>query len=421
MKHMIGKQIIELQLSRDQEASSMQNKFSQMYWQEMIPAMEALFNDLTTEEELIQIDRLEIDLGILSTNELQKDLLIPRLKKEIENWFQNNKGHQSKIQRSPLRKGIFEKWLFFLENGFLPWSMQDMPDNWQTAILETFRVNPVASQNVQILVSQNTYAQKRLIQQYEPEFLQQLIEIFSTKKQEALLSFVQSFPALEDVEEFWTFAVNQILVQQKKWDAKTLMTAWNKHQKTSRKSEKPTDQKQDLIKPSSSIETEEVYIENAGVILLHPFLQRLFDNLNLLDDKDFKSQESVSKAIHLLHYMATNTVEPAEHDLSLLKFICGVPLNVPIKKYIHLHEQEKEEADALLQAAIQHWSALGQVSNVSLQETFLQRAGKLHHEQSGWKLQIERKTVDILLNQLPWSISIVKLPWMHDLLKIDWM
>jgi hypothetical protein len=37
-----------------------------------------------------------------------------------------------------------------------------------------------------------------------------------------------------------------------------------------------------------------------------------------------------------------------------------------------------------------------------------------------WLLQVEAKTVDILLNQLPWGISMIKLPWMQRMLWIEW-
>ena len=39
---------------------------------------------------------------------------------------------------------------------------------------------------------------------------------------------------------------------------------------------------------------------------------------------------------------------------------------------------------------------------------------------SSKKLYVERKGVDVLLESLPWTISIIKLPWMQDSLQVEW-
>ena len=129
----------------------------------------------------------------------------------------------------------------------------------------------------------------------------------------------------------------------------------------------------------------------------------------------------VTRAIHLMHYLATDELSPPEYELTLYKLLCGLPLNLPVAKYLKLKPEETEEADALLQAVIQHWGALGEVSNASIQQGFLQREGKLVKEASGWKLYIERNTIDLLLNKLPWGINVIKLPWMPEMLKVDWI
>ncbi len=162
------------------------------------------------------------------------------------------------------------------------------------------------------------------------------------------------------------------------------------------------------------------YIPNAGIVMLHPFLGHLFKKLKLTKGGAFKNTKSTQKAILLLHYLTTQEIKTPEYQLTLPKFLCGVPLNTPIDHYTKLTKKEKEEAENLLQAAIEHWGALGKVSNASLREGFLKREGKLEKTSGGWQLQIEKQTIDILLDQLPWNLSIVKLPQMEDILKVDW-
>ena len=35
-------------------------------------------------------------------------------------------------------------------------------------------------------------------------------------------------------------------------------------------------------------------------------------------------------------------------------------------------------------------------------------------------LSAEARTVDVLLDQLPWGVSLLKLPWMDRLLRVEW-
>ena len=163
------------------------------------------------------------------------------------------------------------------------------------------------------------------------------------------------------------------------------------------------------------------FVRHAGLVLLHPFLVPLMSTLGLLKpDKSFKNKKTATHAISLLHYLSTGETAPPEYDLTLPKLLCGVSSRMPIDRYKTLSSAEKEEADALLQAVITHWGTLGQVSNDSLRQGFLQRDGKLSRRDSDWLLQVESQTLDILLDRLPWGIGIIKLPWMANMLFVEW-
>ena len=80
----------------------------------------------------------------------------------------------------------------------------------------------------------------------------------------------------------------------------------------------------------------------------------------------------------------------------------------------------KTEANALLAAAIEHWAKLGSTSPTGLRESFLSRDGKIARADSGYVLTVEQRAVDVLLDTLPWTLSIVRLPWMAGPLMVDW-
>ena len=101
--------------------------------------------------------------------------------------------------------------------------------------------------------------------------------------------------------------------------------------------------------------------------------------------------------------------------------LCGVGLDEPIEADVGLTDAETEEAVALLDAALGHWGALGSSAPDALRGEFLMRPGTLSVNADGdWLLRVEERTVDILLDQLPWGVSLIKLPWMDRLLRVAW-
>lgn len=167
-------------------------------------------------------------------------------------------------------------------------------------------------------------------------------------------------------------------------------------------------------------EFEEVsYLDNAGLVLLHPFLPRFFEGLGLAKNDQMLQPE---RALCLLHFLATGQLTAPEHALALPKLLCAVPLAQPVATDLTLTAAEIDEAEVLLQAVVRHWTALRSTSADALRGTFLNRAGKLSHrpESADWLLQVEPMSYDILLDQLPWGISMIQLPWMPQLLRVEW-
>ena len=66
------------------------------------------------------------------------------------------------------------------------------------------------------------------------------------------------------------------------------------------------------------------------------------------------------------------------------------------------------------------WQALKGMSPHSLQQLFVQRTGYLDQTAHGWRLTLEHKPRDILLQALPWTVSVVRLPWTDSLLAVEW-
>lgn len=179
----------------------------------------------------------------------------------------------------------------------------------------------------------------------------------------------------------------------------------------------------DKKEPSQTTENagqKSQYVQNAGLILAHPFLWDLFSRTQCTDGKSSLLPEKKQLAVHLLHYLATGQEHEMEYNLSFEKFLCALPPDEPIDRKLSIPETDKAECNDLLQSIIRHWPALKNTSPDGLRQMFIQRDGKLDLRKIPYKLSVERKAQDILLDQLQWSIAIVKLPWTKDLLFTEW-
>ncbi len=163
-----------------------------------------------------------------------------------------------------------------------------------------------------------------------------------------------------------------------------------------------------------------VFITNAGLVLLHPFLGRLFENVGYTENSQWLSEEVQQRALVLSQFLVTGTEEYAEYELILNKILTGYPIEDTLSDEIELSAYEKDEANDLLQSVINHWKALKNTSVPGLQNTFLQREGKIIKKESDWLLQVEQKAFDVLLDKIPWGFSTIKTPWMEEILSVEW-
>ena len=168
---------------------------------------------------------------------------------------------------------------------------------------------------------------------------------------------------------------------------------------------------------SPNVAAEGIYINNAGLVLLHPFLPQFFAALGIAADKQLLQPE---RALCLLHFLATGQPVAPEYELMLPKVLCNIPLEEPVESDVALTAAEQDEAVSLLKAVIRHWEALRSTSPDGLRGTFFVRPGKISLRDGDWLLQVEPQTWDILLDQLPWGIGMIKLPWMDRLLHVEW-
>lgn len=179
-----------------------------------------------------------------------------------------------------------------------------------------------------------------------------------------------------------------------------------------------------FIQENTQQDTDPIYIANAGLVLLSPYLPPLFTELGLLGKQGFVSDVARARAIAISQTLVTGTVPTIEADLTLNKLLCGAAPNVALDSDIVFSVDELNLAEDLLRAVVAHWRALGSTSITGLRESFLQREGCLMHDERGsdgdWQLLVEARPFDMLLDRLPWGFSTVKYSWMTGMIRVEW-
>lgn len=274
--------------------------------------------------------------------------------------------------------------------------------NWLTQLLQIWRVSAPEFNRLtetsypveQLELSQETHFDS-------PETTNQTISQY-------LRTIITALPIAEHAP--WLTALDQVLTN----------TSNNRLVVSTNLRESPS--QTDSNSPLSTVEeTAGLYVIQAGLVLLHPFIRFYLEAVGLLDGELFRDESAQQTAIYLLYYLATKQTDAPEYELVLPKLLCGWPLNQPVVRGLDLPSAALEEGENLLQTAIAYWQTLKSTSPDGLREGFLQRQGKLTRSgDSNWKLQVEQQAIDILLGSLPWGLSMVKLPWMDELLIVEW-
>lgn len=167
--------------------------------------------------------------------------------------------------------------------------------------------------------------------------------------------------------------------------------------------------------------TDSIDIKNCGLVLLAPFLPRLFTSLHFLAEKSaFIDNDAMQQAVYLLHYLVFESYDTVESELSLNKLLCGAALRVPLNRDISLSDHHKHTANEMLKAAVRHWSKLGQTTIDGFRGSFLIRNATLTAHSDTFTLDAEEKAYDVLLDYIPWGFKLIKFAWMEKPIYVNW-
>ncbi|WP_430931728.1 contractile injection system tape measure protein [Saccharicrinis sp. 156] len=476
--HIIHKVTVDVNTASEKEAYFIKDNISRFLQDQIFPRIEKLFEEYDS-GKILRVDILDLELAIKdwkNTNEV-----VSKLEKELLKCLNNPDSHLSKSTGSDqasiqihVRNNAASIFLYFLEHGYLPWygKKEDViqfthPDKWEKNLEEQSFAKKIG-----LLLQKDGHAVKRFVYQLSTNNILSFIDslgVLNVSGKKILITFVdklsnnfrsvflsyfisktvntESENSFFDFSEFYSslgisgnekehlsiiHEFNTVIEKaflkniggRIRFNPKDKTLKNSLLQKTSdivlRANFEEIDRKGEVAHPFLKQDNDEIFVNNAGLILIHPFLKSYFENLAFLDKEGAIKEESRFVALHAFHFLVTGKDEYFESDMILEKFLCGIPLEIPIPTYSLINEYIKTEAEILLKEVIKHWPALKSTSPDGLRQMFFYRDGKLQKTDKGYKLTVECKAQDVLLDQLQWGISIVKLPWQKELLYVEW-
>lgn len=438
MKHLIRKQLIDIQLNPGMDSFSIQQNLSEHYWRYLIPLMEEVFDQFQPIDEAILIDSLSINLGTIELKDLdrinQNENLILNIKNQIQSQVNNNEFVNKNITRKSISIKDFEQWMFYVKNGFFDWYVSTLNTDWYNHVLEALATDTNLLEVFIEEIKTNPNSLLRLIRQHEIQFLSKLTKILAP-------DFIEEISLIEKEYNYnnQLFKLNSVEFKRGFeifWKEMFQTCIVIRHENIRKESYNPFDNIRFNLQESSSNEiiepeystadfrentfTDSLFVDYVGIILIHPFLHSLFKKLDLIHDQTFINLISREKAIYVLYYLLTGKLNPKEFELVVPKLICGYPIKAAISTDIMLSGGDRAEADTMLEAVIANWDILKNTSIDGLREGFLIRRGKIDRLDDKIKILVEKGPIDMLLDYLPWSLNIIKLPWLKELIQVDW-
>jgi hypothetical protein len=200
MNHIINKQLIALRMTRQKDAFRAQHLLAGHYWKELVPLLETCLDALAGEDELLQLDQLEIDLGAITLDELEKNSWNKDFLLKIERLFREQLSAVIARQRlTPEKKilGAARQWLFYMGQGYLPWNTIATGQAWLQEVLQALAVDIPAVAQLRQLLNSHRYARQRIVLQHDAVFLQHLVSVLTAQPQAQLHQGLQELVQLE--------------------------------------------------------------------------------------------------------------------------------------------------------------------------------------------------------------------------------
>ena len=475
MTHIINRLELDLNCSDEEQALNIRHNFSLILLDKITEATDSICSRLIGNDQWVKIDKLEIDLGTFHPSNFEQEfgeLFFQELEKEIVRRIPQLSATEKATSKNRAQTDLLR---YFLQYGLLPWwadgestdineifselwknqqaTLKDFfyeqrfnTTIWQRAAFQLSTVNKMALAGCFIELQSAMDSSRKWVSEatkfsfVEPTDAETVLTAFNNIMLRNAGPIIEEYPqrntsigAFEETMHLHfpteTTAVDELVKQIKiteKPNTQDQLPA--KHgNMDAQYAEKPGENRLDGFLETSrhsiitqALQDEKLPVRHAGIILLAAFLHSFFSNLGLVESGAWKGKNEQYRAVHLLKFLSTGTQLSPEFNLTLEKIICGMNPAEPLPVDVMLTDAEINEAQDLLKSVIEHWKALKNTSVNGLRASFLKRDGTLQKKETGWLLQVERKTLDVLIDSIPWGYSTLYFPWTDQNVLVEW-
>jgi hypothetical protein len=487
-RHRIRRQLVELSVGAAAQGPAAHQALARPFWDRAIPELEQVFDRAAGPDELLRLDRLELDLGALGGADWPAEFrrkLIAELTRSLAQFAavpETDEGGRGE----PRPAEAWRQFLFFLVHGHLPWWATALRLGWSGVLSKGSDIN---WNELRKTISSDLRARSRLVYSVDDEFLECAITGWSGVSGAArvLERLTPTHPGGDARQRFrnafWMLLIDRCVTDGFRSThggpqlVRDLMPLRQVHdprigpdafrwrrvdrdaagggiraveegglpepwrgwwlsqgdaapfQRVGTHAEVALDSRAPVAplpraavseSKQRAMEEEAIYFGGAGAVLVHPFLEQLFRERELLEGRRFGSLDARDRAVHLIGFITFGRLELPEHELVLAKALCGVSIEDPIEP-VRLDDGDVAACASLVLAVLQHWTALRSNSPEWLRQQFFFREGKLERADAGWILTIERHAQDVLLARLPWGFGVVALPWLPEQIFVHWL
>ncbi|NER96083.1 MAG: hypothetical protein F6J86_19935, partial [Symploca sp. SIO1B1] len=412
-RHVIKQLILELQLGSQEGAFELQNEVSELYRTKIVPLMDELLSQFSNPDIVHRIETLELDLGTIEIENLERSLTEKttqylsqyleghgdagtrgRGDGEMGRWGDGEIGRwaESRTRKSEFAESL-ELLTYFIRTGTLPWWAKPLSKQELEKCCQSFLISAPETL-LSLLFTPDERPLKRIIYQFSDQILLQIGQILAPNLSS---SFAQGYQSMTDTLtpqqyrlEYWRGLFYSLLArqnlpldeQQIRQEIQLHLASYQtQRQQVSGKepqlSDNPLVQQELELSPSNNplressgrfSQAEEIYVPNAGLVIIWPFLERFYQTLGLVEGKSFNNLESAERAVLILQYLVDGSIDIPESNLPLNKILCGFDPFEPLPTAFEPTEAEKAECQTLLSAIIQHWSSLKNTSIPGFQQ-----------------------------------------------------
>jgi|GEM_PF-1106409 hypothetical protein len=189
MKHHIQRQELLIDIGPRSDAFRIQHAAAQYARNTLLPAMDEIFNELSSEDVVIHIDRIFIDLGFLDEANLQAGVLTTAMYQRIKEELWRvilGENPEDRVTRSAVRNNVLTQWWYYMEHGRLPWNSDQPDEQWYSKVLEMFSADYPAISRLRRALQDKPYFRARISAQHNTAFLENLVTALTSVRHEEL-------------------------------------------------------------------------------------------------------------------------------------------------------------------------------------------------------------------------------------------